>query len=249
MAIRRARPAARRLGRRSPAAFGAGRVARFLGDRRADLPRAARRHLPHRPRRADRSGAGRRRRPRAGRRLRARARSSSASTCRSWQQFCDLRRARSLTRRFRHARCSPRNPVLDGHRARLSRRRSSSPRSAPSIGVAARRAAGRARRGRASGALARPARARRRPDRLFGAGLLARPGGAAALLRQARLGRRARAASTSPTTYIVDAGDRPASCSTAAMQGEWDASSATRSRTSSCRPRCSAISRSPTSAA
>ena len=110
----------------------------------------------------------------------------------------------------------------------------------------ARRAARRVRRG-ALGKHPGPDRPRRRPDRLFRADLLARADGAPALLRQARLG-----GGAGPARHLLrlhrDAGHRHAH-RRQPDAGRVRRSSATSSPTSSFRARCSAISRSPTSAA
>ena len=87
------------------------------------------------------------------------------------------------------------------------------------------------------------------PGRLFGADLLARADGPAALLRQARLGRRAPAGSTSSTRTSSTPRDRPHARRHALLAGELGRVLERALATSSCRPRSSATTRSPISAA
>ena len=234
----------RRAGRGSARAVAIASCDRPLpGHRGHDLSRPARGDLLHRPRHPDRSGAGGRRRPRAGTvSSSARAR-RWASTCRSIEQFC-IYVKKALTGDFGTLGADHQSGD-DRHPPRLSGDHRTG-----DAGHADRRGARRAAR-RAGGGQARqphrPDRARHRPDRLFGADLLARPAGAAALLRQARLGRRSRPPRRRLRIHLhADHRLLPARRRRAAASGT---SSATSFATSSCRPRCSAISRSPISAA
>ena len=86
--------------------------------------------------------------------------------------------AKTCARRFRHLRSSRTQPVLEDLAASLSRHHRTGHHRDPDRRPL-RRAHGRARRGQA-GPLARPGHARRRADRLFDAGVLARPRGLAA---------------------------------------------------------------------
>ena len=210
------------------------------------LLRVALRHLPDRPHHPDRSGARRGRRARQPGAIRscatgARSRQAAHHTVR------DLYRRRA-DRRFRQI--APDGPSRRrGHRPRLSRDARARHHRDADRGTF-RHPRRRCRRD-ASGPLARPGHPLPQPDRLFRAGLLARPDRASDLLRQSRLGRRAGA-----PRRLLRAGLRvrrspshgadPGRLRRLPAPGTF---SATPFGTSSCPPACSAISRSPTSRA
>ena len=158
-------------------------VAALPRHRRHHLSRAARRHLLHRPRHPDRSGAGHRRRPRAASVV-ERAREEYGLNLPLYQQFF-LYVKDALTGNFGtlgadHQSGDDRHPPrLSGDDRACDARHAHRRRS--------RRAARRARRGQAR-QHHRPDRARHRPDRLFRADLLARAVCAARLLREAAAG-------------------------------------------------------------
>ena len=171
--------------RRGSASAVAWAIAALPVHRRDHLSRAARGDLLHRPRHPDRSGAGDRRRPRAGQRGRA-AREQYGLDLPLYAAIRALCEKRA-DRRFRQL-GAVHQSGHDRTSAASFRRRIELATLGTLIGAvlgvplgvlaAVKR-----------GSLDRPGRARHRPDRLFGADLLARPAGAAALLRQARLGR------------------------------------------------------------
>ncbi len=157
--------------------------------RRPHLPRADLRHLLHRPGDPDRSGAGRRRRQGLGRDLCAGARRDGArsAAARAVLALPDEGGARRL-RQFRHHLA----PRPAGPAAGLPRDAG-----AGAAGLVHRRR-GRRADGRAGRDPSRPLAGPGDPPavavRLFHAGVLAGPGRPAAVLRKARLGRRAGAA-------------------------------------------------------
>ncbi len=217
-------------------------VGRFLARHPAHVSRPARRHVLHRPGDPDRPGARHRRRPRARARHRPRARGARPQQA-ALGAVLHLRQRRSCTATSARSVLTS-NPVMQDIRrafpatlelATLGTIIGAGLGVPLGVWAAVRR-----------GGARRPDRARRRPDRLFGADLLARPDGARRVLRPARLGRRA-----GPHRHRLrvhaDAGDRAAAARHRACRAS-GRPSATRCRTSSCRPRCSAISRSPTSA-
>ena len=160
----------------------------LLGDRRADLPRPARGHILHRPGDPGRSGAGHRRRPRTRACDRSGCARRWASTSRCWEQFVHLRRAKPLHGDFGTSVLTS-NPVWNDIKKTFPATLELATCGiliGAGLGVplgvwaAVRR-----------GGIVDHSGARDRPGRLFGADLLARPDGAGAVLREARLGRRA----------------------------------------------------------
>ena len=212
-----------------------------------DAARAARRHLRHRPGDPDRPGARRSSASAPPRRSTRRRARRSASNDPLWVQFAIYVRD-AVTGDFGKSLLTG-QPVIDDI-ARVFPATLELATIATLIGVLLGIPAGVLAATR-PGTLADQVGAARRPRRLLDAGLLARADGAAGLLRQAAAGSAGRAGSTPPTSSSTSSTCRGVTGSILIDSRARRRLGRVRQRahaTSSCRPRCSATTRWPTSA-